>query len=369
MILTKVYAGKTVLVTGHTGFKGSWLCEWLLMLGAKVVGYALKPPSEPSHFEALGLAERLKADVRADVRDYAALANTLETYRPDFVFHLAAQPLVRLSFETPVATVETNVNGTLNLLEALRVQGRACTAVCITTDKVYRNEEWLYAYRENDPLGGFDPYSASKACADIITSSYQQSFFATTLTGPEPISLATARGGNVIGGGDWAKDRIVPDCMRALAKGESIQVRNRHATRPWQHVLELLGGYLQLGAELQLAADGGDRERLTELSTPFNFGPRLDSNRSVGDLVETVLHYWQGEWQDFSEAKAPHEAGKLNLTIDKAQHVLAWSPRWDFGKTVEETVAWYRAYYEEGRTAGAVQDLTRAQIERYTRAS
>ena len=365
MTLESAYKGKTVFVTGHTGFKGSWLCEWLLMLGAKVVGYATEPPSTPSHFEALGLSGRIHKDERADVRDYETLYESLKKAQPDYVFHLAAQPLVRQSFADPVETVQTNVNGTLNVLEALRQLNRACTVVCITTDKVYRNEEWLYAYREHDPLGGFDPYSASKACADILTNSYQQSFFAASAAGKTPINVATARGGNVIGGGDWAADRIVPDCMRALAKGETIQVRNRHATRPWQHVLELLSGYLLLAAKTQRASTEGNIERVAELCTPYNFGPQLDSNRSVKALVETILEAWPGDWQDFSEENPPHEAGKLNLTIDKAYHSLGWAPRWNFAETISQTVAWYRRYYESDHSPEEVQRLTRSQIERY----
>ena len=330
-----------------------------------MVGYATEPPSEPSLFEALGLSERIQEDNRADVRDYETLHSSLERTQPDYVFHLAAQPLVRQSFADPVETIHTNVNGTLNLLEALRQLGRACTVVCITTDKVYRNEEWLYAYRELDPLGGFDPYSASKACADILTNSYQQSFFAASAAGEAAINVATARGGNVIGGGDWAKDRIVPDCMRALAAGETIQVRNRHATRPWQHVLELLSGYLSLGAATQAAADAGDIERLAELCSAYNFGPQLDSNRSVKVLVEAILNEWPGDWQDFSEENPPHEAGKLNLTIDKAYHSLGWSPRWRFKETIAQTVAWYRSYYEAEPSPESVQRLTRLQIEQY----
>lgn len=363
--LESAYKGKTVFVTGHTGFKGSWLCEWLLMLGAKVVGYATEPPSEPSLFGALGLSERVHKDKRADVRDYETLRSSLAQAQPDYVFHLAAQPLVRQSFADPVETIHTNVNGTLNVLEALRQLGKACTVVCITTDKVYRNEEWLYAYREHDPLGGFDPYSASKACADILTNSYQQSFFAASAMGAAAVNVATARGGNVIGGGDWAKDRIVPDCMRALAAGETIQVRNRHATRPWQHVLELLSGYLTLGAATQTAADAGDKERLAQLCSAYNFGPQLDSNRSVKVLVESILAEWPGNWQDFSEENAPHEAGKLNLTIDKAYHSLGWSPRWRFEETIAQTVAWYRTYYASEPSPESVQKLTRSQIEQY----
>ena len=314
MHFEKAYRDKTVLLTGHTGFKGSWLCEWLSMLGARVVGFSLPElPSNPSHFEELGLAERLgsAADVRSDVRSLESLQQTITDTRPDYIFHLAAQPLVRLSYDEPLATFETTALGSVNVLEAVRRTDHGCTVIMITTDKVYENAEWQYAYRECDPLGGIDPYSASKACAELMIASYRRSFFSSTLkdTGRRPITVASVRGGNVVGGGDWALDRIVPDCVRSLAAGEPISVRNRHATRPWQHVLDLLGGYLYLGALIDEALDtSGKRDvaRLDELCSSFNFGPALASNRSVKDLVETALQHWKGTWNDLTDPAAAH---------------------------------------------------------------
>lgn len=364
-----VYKNKTVLVTGHTGFKGSWLSEWLLLLGANVVGYSLvEPPSEPSHFAALKLGENLTDDVRDDVRSLAALQAVIQRHKPDFIFHLAAQPLVREGFNAPYYTVETNVMGSLNVLEAVRRENSNCIVIMITTDKVYENVEWLYAYRESDPLGGHDPYSASKACADIIVSSYQRSFFG----GPDNISadsciaVASVRGGNVVGGGDWAMDRIVPDSIRSLAANRAIPVRNKKATRPWQHVLELLSGYLHLGSEIFGAITQKDHERLQALCSSFNFGPHITSNKTVEELVQEVLKHWSGEWADFTEPGASHEAGRLNLTIDKAYHTLKWQPRWNFEETIKHTVDWYRQYYRTARPEPAsMRELTRQQILSY----
>lgn len=360
------YKNKTVLITGHTGFKGSWLSEWLLMLGAKVAGYSIKPPTAPSHFEATGLGEHLAADVRNDVRSLEHVQEVLRQTRPDFVFHLAAQPLVRTSFAEPRLTVETNVVGSLNVLEAVRRENRSCTVVMITTDKVYENVEWLHAYRETDPLGSSDPYSASKACADLLISSYQQSFFHRRSPDDPMIAVAAARGGNVIGGGDWAKDRIVPDSVRSLAENRSITVRNRSATRPWQHVLELLSGYLHLGAELSHAVEGRNEERLNLLCSAFNFGPNITSNRTVEELVQEILKHWPGEWEDFTEPGAAHEAGLLNLNTDKAYHCIGWHPQWNFEETVRHTVDWYRQYYSRRNPDPEfVRELTQRQIHEY----
>ena len=368
MSFTNSYRGKTVFITGHTGFKGSWLCEWLLMMGANVVGYALEPPTAPSHFAALQLGPRLRADIRGDVRELGALRAALDEHDPDFIFHLAAQPLVRRGFSEPHFTVETNVMGSLNVLEAVRQRNKACVVIMITTDKVYENEEWTHAYRENDALGGHDPYSASKACAEILISSYQRSFFERHQQSPQAatVALASVRGGNVIGGGDWAKDRIVPDSMKSLARGEKIHVRNRKATRPWQHVLELLSGYLHLGSEIACAVDAGNTKRLQRLCSPFNFGPHLTSNKTVEELVEEILEHWPGGWTDLTKPDARHEAGKLNLTIDKAYHLLGWHPRWSFEETIQHIVEWYKLYYQsERRDPSAVQALTQQQIRLY----
>jgi len=360
-VLDSTYKDKKVLVTGHTGFKGSWLCEWLLLIGARVVGYALEPPSNPSLYESTGLSDRLVEDVRADLADAQQLQATLSRHKPDFVFHLAAQPLVRYGFEEPVETFTTNVAGTMNVLEALRVQALNCVVVLVTTDKVYENAEWLWSYRENDPLGGYDPYSASKACAEIVISSYRRSFFPSSDLATA--SIASARGGNVVGGGDWASDRIVPDCIGALTRGEAIPVRNKIATRPWQHVLELVGGYLHLGREMAAARALGDAQRLDGLCDAYNFGPMITSNRSVQALVEELLKHWPGEWQDLSDPAAVHEAGRLNLTIDRAYHNLNWMPLLSFEQTIAQTVSWYQAYNLQPQAIGQV---TVSQIKEYS---
>lgn len=338
------WRGRRVLLTGHTGFKGSWLAFWLLELGAEVTGLALPPEPGPSLFEALGLAARLHHRI-GDIRDPAVVRQAVEVCQPEVVLHLAAQPLVRRSYAEPVSTWETNVMGTIHLLEALRLLLQPCTAVLITTDKVYRNNEWLYGYRENDPLGGHDPYSSSKAAAELAISSWRGSFCGGLPHQTLHLRVASARAGNVIGGGDWAADRIVPDAMRALAEGRPIGVRNLSATRPWQHVLEPLGGYLVLAERLACADDPGP------LASCFNCGPQLEANRSVRELVEQSLHHWPGTWVDQSDASSPYEANLLNLVIDKAHHQLGWAPRWPFATTIERTVSWYRQVHETGDSA------------------
>ena len=346
------YKGKRVLVTGHTGFKGSWLCEWLLALGAEVHGYALEPPTKPSLFKQLKLARRIKSHTIGDVRDLDSLVRTIRRVRPDFIFHLAAQPLVRFSYAHPVETFETNVMGTVNVLEACRHLKNRCSVVCITTDKCYENKETSRPYREDDPMGGFDPYSCSKGCDELLIASYRRSFFGLPNS---PVWVASARAGNVIGGGDWAKDRIVPDCMRALSKGEAIPVRNKVSTRPWQHVLEPLSGYLTLGAALN------SRKRFDDYAGGFNFGPDPKDNRTVKELVEEILKWRSGEWVDRSDPHAVHEAGLLNLDIRKARRVLGWKPRWNFSKTVRQTVEWYGAIENDADPI----ETTQRQIEDY----
>lgn len=347
------YSGKRVFLTGHTGFKGSWLAEWLLTLGAEVHGYALDPQPHEILYDQLALSPRLATDTRADLSDRAALRHAIARARPDIVLHLAAQPLVRLSYDIPVETFATNVMGTAHLLDAVRLLGQPCAVVCVTTDKCYENREWLHAYREEDPMGGHDPYSASKGAAEIVISSFRRSFFPSG----GPVRIASARAGNVIGGGDWALDRIVPDCIRALRRGETIPVRNKVATRPWQHVLEPLGGYLHLAAELAQAAP----DRAATLASAFNFGPALTSNRTVADLVVELTRHTGGEWSDASDPNAPHEASKLNLAIDKAFHLLGWQPAWDFALTLEKTATWYLAE----SSGDAAASLTRGQIAAY----
>lgn len=345
------FSGRRVLVTGHTGFKGSWLCEWLLALGADVTGFALPAPTQPSLFEQLDLSRRLR-HVLGDVRDAMTVRRVIEETKPDFVFHLAAQPLVRLSYAQPVETYATNVMGTAHVLDALRVAARPAVVVVVTTDKCYENREWVHSYREEDALGGHDPYSSSKGAAELVVSAYRRSFF----VADSGIALASARAGNVIGGGDWAQDRIVPDCMRAISTRQTIVVRNKTATRPWQHVLDPLSGYLWLAARLQA------KDHAPALQSAFNFGPQLDSNRSVADLVQEILQHWEGQWEDRSDRNAPHEAQRLNLSIDKAHHVLDWRPTWAFGEAVMRTVAWYRAAHVAPEY---VLDLTQAQVQAF----
>jgi len=348
------YAGRRVLVTGHTGFKGSWLCEWLLTLGAEVTGLALAPEGEDPLFDRLNLADRLDSRI-GDVRDADLVAGVVAEVHPDVVLHLAAQPLVRRSYLEPALTFSTNVAGTLNVLEALRREyayrsiGRMSArpplaAVIVTSDKCYENLELTRGYREGDPLGGHDPYSASKAAAEIVAHSYRRSFFPPG----HDVQLATARAGNVIGGGDRAVDRIVPDCMRALAAGEPVVVRHPRATRPWQHVLEPLSGYLWLAT--RLAATLQDDIAIGSL----NLGPEPDADRTVAELVDEVLRHWPGTVApaqaepgayDQRYEAVRHEAGLLSLDIGKAAG-LGWRPTWGFAEAVATTAQWYRAVHE-----------------------
>jgi CDP-glucose 4,6-dehydratase len=331
------WAGRQVLLTGHTGFKGSWLALWLSELGAKVTGVGLEPDTEPNLFSQLQLEERLQGHHIADIREPQALAEIVEACQPQVVLHLAAQPLVLQSYADPLGTWATNLMGSLHLLEALKPLQHPCAVVMVTTDKVYENQEWNYGYRENDRLGGHDPYSASKAAAELTIASWRSSFCGTAPHQSPHLRIATARAGNVIGGGDWAADRIVPDAMRSLARGEPIPVRNPAATRPWQHVIEPLAGYLRLAEALATDADPP--------CEAFNFGPSLASNRSVGELVSTIIEHWPGQWLDQSDPSAPHEANLLHLQIDKAHHRLGWQPRWDYATTLARTVGWYRTHH------------------------
>lgn len=326
------YKGKRVWLSGHTGFKGAWLASWLRLLGAEVRGYALAPDVTQPLYAALGLGNQLDSQF-ADIRDAAAVRKSILDFRPDVVFHLAAQPLVRLSYEIPAETMATNVLGTAYVLDALRGLPGRCAAVMVTSDKCYENLETGRPHEESDPMGGRDPYSASKGMAELAVSSYQRSFFAAE----NSVRVASARAGNVIGGGDLALDRIVPDIIRARQAGRPLAVRNPSATRPWQHVLEPLSGYLWLGAclaspELAVKPD--------EVTTNFNFGPESEAVRSVGDLVGGFVRAWPDLRVEVGPP-GPHEAAKLSLSIVKAQRVLNWSPVWDFDRTVERTAGWY----------------------------
>jgi CDP-glucose 4,6-dehydratase len=326
-----------------------------------VTGLSLPPPTEPALFNQLGLATRLNHRL-GDIRDLDTVRAAVAAAQPHFVFHLAAQSIVRLSYEQPVETYATNVLGTVHVLEAVRRAQKPCTVIAITTDKCYENREWVHSYREEDPMGGHDPYSSSKGAAELAINAYRRSFF-TPHSEAAPgagIRLASARAGNVIGGGDWTQDRIVPDCIQALQKGEAIPVRNKVATRPWQHVLEPLSGYLWLGAKL--SADSRPA-CFAPLASPFNFGPALTSNRTVADLVQEILKHWPGRWEDRSDPNAVHEAKLLNLAMDKAFHYLRWQPVWNFEQTIAETVSWYRACRADERHAHA---LTTLQIKEYS---
>jgi CDP-glucose 4,6-dehydratase len=334
-----VYAGRRVLVTGHTGFKGSWLTLWLQQLGAEVYGYSLPPPTAPSHWELLDLDIH---EARADIRDAERLRRFVAEARPEIVFHLAAQPLVRLSYEQPLETYATNVLGSLALYEACRSAGGVRAIVSITTDKVYENREWAWPYREDDALGGHDPYSASKACADLATTSYRRSYWPTERYGRDHSTLlCTARAGNVVGGGDWARDRLIPDLMRGAAAGEEAVLRNPKSTRPWQHVLEPLAGYLMLAQRLW--------QGRSELARAWNFGPTADGVMTVEEVVRRLGQAWPAvRYRVEPPAHAPHEAGQLTLECALARSVLGWRPLWDGGPCFERTVEWYREHQEHG---------------------
>ncbi len=337
--LAQSFAGRSVFVTGHTGFKGSWLSIWLHRLGAKVSGYALAPPTSPSNFAACRVGDLLAAHHEADLRDRASMHVALAAAAPEVVFHLAAQPIVRESYATPRETFDVNVMGTVNLLEAIRFLGRPCVVLVITSDKCYENREQIWGYREIDALGGHDPYSASKGAAEIAVASYRRSFFPPGQLSRHGVKLASVRAGNVIGGGDWAKDRILSDVVRHLQAGQPVPVRSPRAVRPWQHVLEPLSGYLTLAARMLQSDDPC-------WCDAWNFGPLPGEEIPVGQLVELFVQTWgHGAWQDVSDPHQPHEAGVLRLCIDKALHQLGWRPRWSVVEALRRTADWFRHYY------------------------
>ncbi|MEA5141156.1 CDP-glucose 4,6-dehydratase [Arcicella rigui] len=336
MGILNIYSDKKVFLTGHTGFKGSWLLTWLHELGANIKGYSLAPENEQDLYNLIDGNSFCKS-VIADIRDKQRLQDELTVFQPDFIFHLAAQPLVRPSYQIPTETFEINTLGTAYLLDAVRSLEKPCVVIIITTDKVYENQEWNYAYREIDRLGGYDPYSASKAAAEIVVSSYRKSFFNPDSYNVHQKALASARAGNVIGGGDWAKDRIIPDIVRALQATTSIRVRNPNAVRPWQHVLEPISGYLLLGAKLAIEP--------IKYATAWNFGPYMADTLTVGEVVNKVIKIWgEGEAEIKQNANAPHEAGLLMLDISKSINELGWKPKWNAKIAIENTIKAYQSY-------------------------
>jgi CDP-glucose 4,6-dehydratase len=333
MLFGDVYRGRRVLITGHTGFKGSWLALWLGQLGAEVSGIALDPDTSPSHWDALRLDI---ADHRHDIRDAGKLHEIVDAARPEIIFHLAAQPLVRRSYRDPLANWSTNVMGTANVLDAARLTPGIAAIIAVTTDKVYANQEWQWGYRENDVLGGDDPYSASKAACELLIRSYRKSFF----TAPASPALASARAGNVIGGGDWAQDRLVPDIVKAVANAKPLVIRSPHSTRPWQHVLESAAGYLRLGEKLL----AGQRE----FAQAWNFGPGVEGNRQVAEILSLWQQRWPAlKWQVTAQTQ-PAEATLLQLDATKARTALGWSPVWGLEQAIAATADWYKAFVEDG---------------------
>lgn len=358
MDIMKYYQGRRVLLTGHTGFKGSWLVTWLHRMGAEVTGFSIDVPTTPSLFDTLGIADLCNHHF-GDINDLDSLSKLVREGQFDTVFHLAAQPLVRLSYAEPLGTLATNVMGTANLLEAVRAADHPCAVLVVTSDKCYENLGSLWGFRETDAMGGSDPYSMSKGAAELVVSAWRRSFFSTP---DSTIRIATARAGNVIGGGDWAQDRIVPDCIEALKDAQPIQVRNPFATRPWQHVVEPLSGYLLLGALLS------DPETAASVESGWNFGPQSTDVRTVQAVVETMINEWgSGAWQDASQPNALKEAATLGLNCEKAAAHLDWHPVWPFERAVAETAKWYKVFHTDG--VDAVRATTLEQIAAYEAAS
>lgn len=350
------FEGKTVLVTGHTGFKGSWLALWLQELGAKVIGFSLAPPTVPSNFVAANIANGM-TDIRGDVRDFEAVSNIIDTYQPSVIFHLAAQPLVLVGYQNPKETFDVNVGGTVNVLEAARHCSSVKAMVMVTTDKCYENKEWLWGYRENDTLGGQDPYSASKSMAEQAVYSYQKAFFSES----HQAAVASVRAGNVIGGGDFSEHRIVPDCMKALMQNQSVNVRNPKSVRPWLNVLDPLSGYLQLAAKLL-------REKHAYAGA-WNFGPLENKAITVQDLVEKAIHLWgNGSWIYTGDVNAKAEMGLLRLNWDKAANQLDWQPAYTWIEAIKETVDWFKAFDHHRRMPGVadMRSVCLEHIQAYT---
>ncbi len=349
-----IYRNKRVLLTGHTGFKGGWLSLWLTELGAGVIGYSLEPPTEPNLFESIGLEDRL-THIVGDVRDEYSLQSVFKEHQPEIVFHLAAQPLVRFSYEEPRLTYETNIMGTVNVLEAVRKTNCVRACIIVTSDKCYENRELDYGYRETDPMGGYDPYSSSKGCAELVTGAYRRSFF----SGGQGrnLALSSVRAGNVIGGGDWGKDRIVPDCMRALSRGEAISLRSPAAVRPWQYVLEPLSGYLRLGT-LMYKDD-------TSYSSPWNFGPDNEIVITVEELVKLVIEYYGSGAYTRDASGHPHEVNFLRLDASQAHTKLGWQLVYNVHTAIAHTVGWYKNFYA-GMGREELYRFTVREIQEYT---
>ncbi len=351
------YQGKRVLVTGHTGFKGGWISLWLKQLGAAVWGVSLPPPTHPNLHEIIH-PQAFAGEIECDIRRLDELASGVKRIQPDVIFHMAAQPIVRRSYSEPLETFETNAVGTANLLESVRRADLACILIVITSDKCYENREWDFAYRENDPLGGHDVYSMSKAATELVVQAWNKSFFSPNSNlGP----VATVRAGNVIGGGDYAQDRIVPDCVRALIQKQPILVRNPSAVRPWQHVLECLSGYLWLAARLS------QEPKTSRLVGAFNFGPEPSARQPVRRLVQEILSGWPGEWVDGSNPTSPHEATLLSLSIEKAGALLGWYPTWGFKEAIQRTMAWYHERHMHQRSK--MLQFSIGQIAEYVEAA
>jgi CDP-glucose 4,6-dehydratase len=343
------WQGKTVLVTGHTGFKGSWMSLWLQQLGADVVGYSLAPPTEPSLFKDARVNEGIQSN-EADIRDLSRLQDVIANTKPDVIFHLAAQPLVRYSYDHPIETYETNVMGTVNVLEAARREASVKAVVCITTDKCYENREWVWGYRENEAMGGYDPYSSSKGCSELVISAYRNSYFS---SGEGP-AVASVRAGNVIGGGDWAEDRLIPDIVRAMMKNEGVIIRAPKSIRPWQHVLEPLSGYMLLAERLW--------DEKNSYADAWNFGPNDEDAKPVEWIVERLTQSWgEGAHWELDKDVNPHEAQYLKLDISKVKSLLGYEPRLDLGTTLEWVTQWYKAYHN----GDDMRQMTQQQIVQF----
>lgn len=359
--LRSVFSGRRVLVTGHTGFKGTWLVHWLHHLGAEVTGFALPPETDPSIFVATDAASLCDHRV-GDLGEADSIAAVVAETRPEFVLHLGAQALVRRSYRDPLETIRSNILGTAHLLDAVRRAGTPCAVVVVSSDKCYENRESWHGYRESDPMGGHDIYSMSKGATELVTSSYRRSFFNPARLSEHAIAVGSGRAGNVVGGGDWAEDRLVPDIVRAIAAGDPAIIRNPVSVRPWQHVLEPLGGYLVLAAHLA----GHGRLDTRDACTGWNFGPNPTEVATVGEVADRIVSVWgQGHWQHDPPKDAPKEAGLLRLSIDQAVARLGWRPRWSLHETIDRTVEWYRAH-AEGASTDALRSLTATQIETYT---